>query len=194
MQPEQAARAQHCGAATHAVAKDRRALGPDVLRPVDMAECGLDVRDDSAVPEAGAALIAILDPGVMVKHVRHGGDVAGRGQALDPVLRETVEAGDVARLDASLQYRLLPRQFNGGLPDFLYAVIETNLVHQQKNRLNGSEDPNSGGTRLFLTPGLQYVTKRWIAEAAVQLPVSQNLNGSALESDYVARLSFRFNF
>lgn len=104
------------------------------------------------------------------------------------------EAGDVARLDASLQYRLLPREFSGGLPDFLYAVIETNLIHQQENRVNGSEDPNSGGTRLFLTPGIQYVTKRWIAEAALQLPVSQNLNGSALENDYIARLSFRFNF
>jgi len=103
------------------------------------------------------------------------------------------EAGDVARLDASLQYRLLPREFTGGLPNFLYLVIETNLIRQQKNRLNGSADPDSGGTRLFLTPGLQYVTKRWIAEAAVQLPVSQNLNGSALENDYIGRLSVRFN-
>ncbi len=104
------------------------------------------------------------------------------------------EAGDVARFDASLQYRLLPREFSGGLPDFLYLVIESNLVHQQKNRLNGITDPNSGGTRLFLTPGLQYVSKRWIAEAAVQVPVSQNLNGSALENDYIGRLSVRFNF
>lgn len=104
------------------------------------------------------------------------------------------EAGDVVRLDASLQYRLLPREFSGGLPDFLYAVIEANLVHQQKNRLDGDTDPDSGGTRLFLTPGLQYVSKRWIAEAAVQLPVAQDLNGSALENDYIGRISIRFNF
>ncbi len=104
------------------------------------------------------------------------------------------EAGDVARLDASLQYRLLPRKFSGGLPDFVYAVIETNLIYQQENRLNGISNLNSGGSRLFLTPGLQYVSKRWIAEAALQLPVSQNLNGSALENDYIGRLSVRFNF
>lgn len=104
------------------------------------------------------------------------------------------EAGNVARLDASLQYRLLPRELSGGLPDFLYAIIEANLVHQQKNRLSGTSDPDSGGTRLFLTPGLQYVTKRWIAEAAIQLPVSQNLNGTSLENDYIGRLSVRFNF
>jgi len=104
------------------------------------------------------------------------------------------EAGDVAKLEASLQYRLLPKEFSGGLPDFLYAVIETSLVNQQKNRVNGVTDPNSGGTRLFLTPGIQYVTKRWIAEAAVQVPLTQNLNGTALENDYITRLSVRFNF
>ena len=104
------------------------------------------------------------------------------------------EAGDVARLDASLQYRLLPRKFTGGLPNFLYGVIEVNLIHQGKDRVSGSADSNSGGTRLFLTPGVQYVTKRWIAEGAVQIPVSQDLNGTALENDYIARVSVRFNF
>ncbi len=104
------------------------------------------------------------------------------------------EAGDVTRLDASWQYRLRPRTFTGGLPNFLYGIIELNLIHQGKNRVNGSTDTNSGGTRLFLAPGVQYVTKRWIAEGAVQLPISQDLNGTALENDYIARVSFRFNF
>lgn len=104
------------------------------------------------------------------------------------------EAGDVARLDASLQYRLLPRELSGGLPDFLYGVIEANLIRQQKNKQNGKSDSDSGGTRLFLTPGLQYVSKRWIAEAAMQVPISQDLNGSALENDYIGRLSVRINF
>jgi hypothetical protein len=104
------------------------------------------------------------------------------------------EAGDVARLDGSLQYRLWPRRLSGGVPDFLYGVIEANLIHRQKDRINGSPDPDSGGTRLFLTPGIQYVSKRWIAEGAVQIPVSQDLNGTALENDYITRLSIRFNF
>jgi len=104
------------------------------------------------------------------------------------------EAGDVARLDGSLQYRLWPRKLGGGVPAFLYGVIEANLMYQQNNRINGNTDPNSGGTRLFLTPGVQYVTRRWIGEAAIQLPVVQNLNGNALENDYIARFSVRFNF
>ncbi|WP_037374378.1 transporter [Sedimenticola selenatireducens] len=104
------------------------------------------------------------------------------------------EAGDVARLDGSMQYRLWPQTLTTGLPDFLYGVIEANLVHQGKDRINGSTDPNSGGTRLFLTPGIQYVSKRWIVEGTVQIPVLQDLNGTALENDYIARFSIRFNF
>jgi hypothetical protein len=104
------------------------------------------------------------------------------------------EAGDVARIDASLQYRLRPRTLTGGVPAFLYGVVEVNLIDRDKNQVGGIDDPNSGGTTLFLTPGLQYVTKRWIIEGAIQIPVSQDLNGTALENDYIARISGRFNF
>ena len=103
------------------------------------------------------------------------------------------EFGDVARFDASLQYRLWPRELKGGVPGFLYGILEANLIHKDRNEDGGVDDPNSGGTTLFLTPGLQYVTKRWIVEAAVQLPAVQDLNGTALENDYVVRAGFRFN-
>ncbi len=102
--------------------------------------------------------------------------------------------GDVARLDGSLQYRLWPRELGGGVPGFLYGVLEANLVYQDKNQIGGSDDPNSGGLSLFILPGLQYVTKRWIIEAGVQVPAFQNLNGTALEKDYVLRAGFRLNF
>ena len=104
------------------------------------------------------------------------------------------EAGDVARADASLQYRLWPRKLAGGVPGFLYGVIEANLISKARNRTGGLADRNSGGITLFLVPGLQYVTKRWIVEAAVQLPVVQNTGGTALETDFVLRAGFRFNF
>lgn len=104
------------------------------------------------------------------------------------------EAGDVARLDGSLQYRLWPRTLGSGVPAFFYGVIEANLIHQQKNHVNGRSDADSGGAWLFLTPGIQYVTRRWIGEAAVQVPVVQDLNGDALKNEYVARVSVRFNF
>lgn len=104
------------------------------------------------------------------------------------------EFGDEFQFDASLQYRLWPRELGAGVPGFLYGVIETNLLHQAKNEISGTNDPNSGSTKLFLSPGLQYVTKRWILEAIVQLPVVQDLNGMTLKDDYSVRAGFRVNF
>ncbi len=39
---------------------------------------------------------------------------------------------------ASLQYRLWPRELSGGVPGFLYGVVETNLIYQGKNEINGA--------------------------------------------------------
>jgi Putative MetA-pathway of phenol degradation len=105
-----------------------------------------------------------------------------------------IELGDIVRFDASFQYRLWPRKLQSGVPGFLYGVFESNVVYQGKNRFTSTSDPNSGGTRVFLVPGLQFVTRRWVIETAVQLPVTQDLNGSALENDYILRAGFRFNF
>lgn len=104
------------------------------------------------------------------------------------------EFGDEFGFDASLQYRLWPRELGGGVPGFLYGVVETNLSHQARNQIGDAADPNSGGTRLYLSPGLQYVTKRWVLEGIVQLPVVQNLNGTALKDDFIVRAGFRVNF
>ncbi len=105
------------------------------------------------------------------------------------------EIGDVTRLDLSFQYRLSPFSLpGGGVPAFLYAVLESNVLQQAKNRAAGVDDPNSGGTSWFLAPGLQYVTRRWILETAVQLPVAQDLNGNALENDLIVTSGFRVIF
>lgn len=104
------------------------------------------------------------------------------------------EFGDEFRFDASLQYRLSPRELGTGMPGFLYGVIEMNFLHLAKNEISGNRDPNSGGSTLLLSPGLQYVTKKWVLEAIVQFPVVQDLNGTALEDDYTLRAGFRVNF
>lgn len=104
------------------------------------------------------------------------------------------EFGDELRFDTSFQYRLWPRELTTGVPGFLYGVFETNLLHQQRNEFRGADDPDSGGTSLFLSSGLQYVTRKLIYEAIVQLPVVQNLHGAALEDDVIVRAGIRVNF
>jgi len=104
------------------------------------------------------------------------------------------KVGDVLQFDASLQKRIWPTKLTSGTPGFTYAVLEMNWIKQQKNSMGGVNDNNSGGTRLLLAPGVQYVTRRWIAEAAIQIPVQQNLNGNTVELDRIVRAGVRFNF
>ena len=105
------------------------------------------------------------------------------------------EFGDEARLDASFQYRLVPRVLDTtGVPGYLYGVLEGSVVHHRRNSLNGVDDPNSGGTSWFIAPGVQFVTRRWILEGIVQLPLTQDLHGLALAVDYTVRVGFRVNF
>ncbi len=105
-----------------------------------------------------------------------------------------IELGDFLRVDSSWQYRLWPRILSSELSGFLYGVLESNLIVRKKNRINAQTDNNSGGNQWFLTPGLQYVTRRWVIETAVQIPVIQQLNGKALENDFILQTGFRFNF
>ncbi|MDT8399218.1 MAG: transporter [Pseudomonadales bacterium] len=103
--------------------------------------------------------------------------------------------GDTYQFDASFQYRLWPRDLGAGVPGFLYGGLETNFLHQEKSRLAGGiKDVNSGGDTLFFSPTLQYVTRRWVLEAVVQVPVAQDLNGSGVEDKLTVRAGFRIAF
>jgi hypothetical protein len=105
------------------------------------------------------------------------------------------EFGDEASLDVSFQYRVFPRTLDsGGVPAFVYAVLESSLIQNGKNRVGGATDMNSGGLTWNLAPGLQYVTSRFVLETAVQIPTVQRLNGSTLETDWVWSAGFRWNF
>lgn len=104
--------------------------------------------------------------------------------------------GDEARFDASLQYRVWPRSLENvsGTPGFVYALLESNLVHRDRNDVGNGTDPDSGGMQWLLAPGLQYIGRRWIFEGTVQLPVVSNPHGNALEDDAIVRVGFRRNF
>ncbi|MCF6324011.1 MAG: transporter [Gammaproteobacteria bacterium] len=104
------------------------------------------------------------------------------------------ERGDEARLDLSYHRRIRVGGPADGLPHFLYAGVESNWVWRGKNQNNGLKDSDSGGATLYLAPTLQYITRRTVAEIALQRPVVQNLNGNALKQDFILTLSLRVNY
>ena len=104
------------------------------------------------------------------------------------------EFGAQARLDASLQYRLFPTEITSDTAGFTYAVLESNIIWNGKNKAAAATDLNSGGLSWNLVPGLQYVTARFVLETTLQIPVMQRLNGTALKSDWTWTAGFRTNF
>ncbi len=89
---------------------------------------------------------------------------------------------DLFKYDLAYLYRLSPAVYASSRPTALFGSVE----------LNGFYETN-GDHELFLSPGIQYVTTRWIFEATVQIPTLQELRHRA-ERDYVVGLGFRVQF
>ncbi len=74
-------------------------------------------------------------------------------------------------------------------------VAEATLRHVQKSEEGGADDEATGGTVLFLSPGMKVsCTERLAASMGVQFPVVQNLNGDQLETDFrlITGISYTF--
>ncbi len=72
------------------------------------------------------------------------------------------------------------------------AVLELNGVYEERAESQGNDVANSGGHTLYLSPGIQFVSKRMVYEFSFQYPIVQELNGLQLEADYLLVLSFRY--
>ena len=102
--------------------------------------------------------------------------------------------GDIFRADISGQYRVWPRELGPGTPGFLYLALEANYANFDADRGNGVRVAGSGGEEFFLSPGLQYVTRRWVVETLVQIPVARDLGPAAVADDLRLRAGVRFTF
>lgn len=102
-------------------------------------------------------------------------------------------AGDVFQADLAVQKRLLPATLDAATGAFLFGGLELNYRDEGRARIGGVVDPATGARRLFVAPTLQYARKRWIAEAAIQIPVTQDLDGPNFSQDFVLRLGLRVN-
>lgn len=105
------------------------------------------------------------------------------------------EFGDLLKYNIAYQRRVWPFELpEEGLYSQLNLVFELNGQYQAKNKADGVKIADSGGHTIFLSPGIQYVTERFILESSIQLPVIQDLNGRQVETDYIIAAGVRITF
>lgn len=94
--------------------------------------------------------------------------------------------------NAAVGLRLIPTVYEHYPSPQLNLYLELNGNVVQKTEVDDQANPNSGGSRLFVSPGIQYVGgRRWLLEASVQLPIVDEPNGTQLATDWTARIGTR---
>ncbi|MFQ5914792.1 MAG: transporter [Nitrospinota bacterium] len=102
--------------------------------------------------------------------------------------------GNVLSYDIYAAYQTYP---DWPTPEFsqLNFSLELNGRTRDENEVDGREVPTSGGTVLFLSPGIQYILSgNLLVETGVQVPIYDDFNRAQLEPDYNVLFGFRYLF
>lgn len=91
------------------------------------------------------------------------------------------------RLFVDLAGGIRPRPTGYLEPDTVW-LLELNSEFTGRAERNAIELSNSGGTEVFLTPGIFWTYRNFAFKAGVQIPIFDDLNGEQESSDYRARL------
>jgi hypothetical protein len=76
----------------------------------------------------------------------------------------------------------------------LAIMLELNGILTTPDRINGKNDPNTGGNTIYLGPSFYATKGSWVIFAGIQSPVLQSLNGSQDPQSYriLASISVAF--
>jgi len=158
--------------------------------------------EDESSDETGNALEPSLQPGSgasdFIFGIAWSAWITSRATA-DASLQYTYRTEDNNfkigdRIDAgvSLGYRLTGD--NQSFPQF-HLFLEANVLYLEENEEDGVDEINSGGTELFLSPGLRArLTERLFLSVSPQFPVAQDLNSVQQETDYKVSVSLSYSF
>ncbi|MFQ5817269.1 MAG: hypothetical protein ACE5H2_04835 [Terriglobia bacterium] len=95
--------------------------------------------------------------------------------------------------DVAYVHRLLPWRYLG-IPA-LYLVLEMNGEHVRRARLNGTPMADSGGSLVFLSPGIEFQpNNRMVLEFSSPIPVWRDLNGNQVRPTSSFILGIRWLF
>jgi len=72
-------------------------------------------------------------------------------------------------------------------------LLELNGEYGDRADVNGTSVANTGGTEVFLSPGIFWTKRNFAIKAGVQIPIISNLNGAQIESDVRASLTLEWH-
>jgi len=103
-----------------------------------------------------------------------------------------VDFGNSFAYNLAFGYRLLPAVYETYPSPQLNGFLEINGTTTAKSEVNGVTNEDSGGTTIFLSPGLQFVGgRRWLVEASLQIPIVNEPNGTQLATDWTLSIGTR---
>lgn len=106
---------------------------------------------------------------------------------------ERFQFGNILRYDVALAYRAYPKIYATYPSPQLNLFLELNGETRERDELGGEALPDTGGTSILISPGIQYIAGRtFLVESSLQIPVVENLNGDQLETDYAFSLGLRW--
>jgi hypothetical protein len=118
-----------------------------------------------------------------------------------------VSMGDSARFDVVPAYMLIARgdapsnaswsrkAYDRIVRNGTFLILEFNGAWQADSTLHGSSIPNTGGTTLRISPGIQYFPSRsFLIEFSVPLPAATDLNGIQASPRTSFLVGFRYLF
>lgn len=100
--------------------------------------------------------------------------------------------GDRFGLNVAVGFRPIPAVYEHYPSPQLNLYLELNGSVVGHTKKNGDEVEDSGGSLLFISPGIQYIGgRRWLVEGTIQLPVIDEPNGTQLGIRWAASIGTR---
>lgn len=156
------------------------------------------------ITKGGLKLPAPLQPGSGSIDAIFGGaftNVDGRWQVNSDLIAKVNTRADGYRFGNGLsanigaQFRLIPERYTSYDQLTVNLITELNSNWAERDRSSSSTVADSGGFKLFVTPGIQVILNRnLLFETAIQLPLAMDLGGNALEDDFVFIFGLRARF
>ena len=113
---------------------------------------------------------------------------------------QDTELGDVTSFNLGVSYRVGGEEHkhkDGGIHKHAAVdyVLELNGERAAQQKVSGIQDTSTGGTQIFLSPGVRYTSPQgWAAQASLGLPVVRNMNAGEAETDYRISSAIGFSF